>query len=284
MNKETLHIYARTSLNEQSQTNGDFSIPFQFSNGIGKANELNLEPLKYSDEPTTLTLENFEDSKGFSELISNIDNGIVKNIFVTEVDRFTNDYRLAEHLDALITSKNVIVYTTKKKFENGFLSYGEGMSFWHKPYELKIGKIYEAVITETILKDRVDCKNCESNINIDYNKNIPPTFKRFCVESKKLISEILSKNVKRFYIGATHDYTQRFCGDGNQNNPVTINSHCKNGYTKMYVLGNTNLHTTICHLEEYLLKNIDGNENKSKHSDGINSGFRKYYIYVVVEE
>ncbi|MGZ4054384.1 MAG: hypothetical protein ACXVDZ_17075 [Bacteroidia bacterium] len=126
-------------------------------------------------------------------------------------------------------------------------------------------------------------EDAKSRINRTHLCDIADSLKDYLILKARI--QKLIAGVKKYYIGTTSDYTQRFCGEpDNHESYISTNSHYNKGYTKKYVLARTIRMPLANKFEEKLIADFPKSANDSPYSVGLVAGKGKYYIYLVVVE
>ena len=104
--KETLHIYVRCSTDKQIEN----SISRQTESGIKFSKEMNMDYKVWSDEGQS-GLKSFEDTRReFTDLMWEIDLGLVKHLWCEDFTRLTRNYEDGVKIEKSIIDNDLIVY------------------------------------------------------------------------------------------------------------------------------------------------------------------------------
>jgi len=114
-NKDTLYIYVRVSTTKQSEKG--YSLQAQINKGIEKAKELDMNYIVFKDAGISADTEDIENRPSLKKMLEMCDEGIVKNIFVTEFDRLSRNEYMSAYIKKIILANNVFIYMIRDKFD-----------------------------------------------------------------------------------------------------------------------------------------------------------------------
>jgi DNA invertase Pin-like site-specific DNA recombinase len=120
--KENLHIYIRVSSDIQS--NDGFGLENQKQKGIEISKKLKMKPIiinegssssKGSDDKTTE--ENITDRKKLKQLLLDIEDGLVNNLWVYQMDRLSRNEDVSNYIKKVIRTNNVKLFVDNGVFD-----------------------------------------------------------------------------------------------------------------------------------------------------------------------
>jgi site-specific DNA recombinase len=103
-----LHIYCRVSSDKQVQ---GYSLGAQKEKGIQKAKELGYEPIFYEERGASADNDTTLNRPIISKLLKDCEKGLVSDIFVTELDRFTRRIELILEVEKMFVSQKINIHT-----------------------------------------------------------------------------------------------------------------------------------------------------------------------------
>ncbi|SFZ94452.1 Site-specific DNA recombinase [Flaviramulus basaltis] len=116
-----LGIYCRIS--KEKEEGKDRSIEDQRKLGIEKANELKLQYKVYIDEGYSGTLENINDRPQFSQLIDDIQDGIITTVYSYDQSRIERNVEVRFVIKRILKENNIKLYT-----DNGYVDLEDDQS------------------------------------------------------------------------------------------------------------------------------------------------------------
>jgi len=113
-NKEVLHIYRRVSTQEQSTK---YSLTNQLDCGIQKANELGMNYRDWNEEGVSGSSEKIEDREVLTELYSELQQGVIKHLYVYDLSRLSRNPMVSSHLRKELEDHQVKLYTNESNVD-----------------------------------------------------------------------------------------------------------------------------------------------------------------------